>query len=121
MEKGKKGNGAENFDAQISLAMDKIVQDTIGGIPVSDQIDGSTHKKKKGKKVQTAEDDFDIEEEGKKKGWGEKLVLALLVLAVLAGGGTYGYYTYYYSDKFFPNTTINNISCGGMTPEQTEE
>lgn len=124
MQEGKNGNVTDNIDAQISLAMDKIVRDTIGGIPVSDQIDRTAGKKKRAKrekKVQDIQYDSVTEEGGKKKGKARKIVPILAAAVLLAGAGTYGYYTYYYSDKFFPNTTINNISCGSMTPAQTEE
>ncbi|MGI6007785.1 MAG: L,D-transpeptidase family protein [Ruminococcus sp.] len=125
MQEGKKGNGTDNIDAQISLAMDKIVQDTIGDIAIPDQPDKTRHKKKKAAPEKTSWVDIPEEnpdeESGKKKSWLKRAVVSLVILLVLAGAGIYGYFTYYYSDKFFPNTTINNIACGEMTPSQAEE
>lgn len=153
MQELKSGNETENLDVRISLAMDKIVQETIGDIAVSDQIDQPRPEKKKWfrrkEKVQVNEsqaqapvqpkfqpqpqvippqntdsisggDDALEEGEEKKKRLG-RIILPLAGLAVLAGAGFYGYKTYYYSDKFFPNTQINNIVCGDLTAAQAEE
>ena len=46
MQELKSGNETDNLEDRISLAMDKIVQETIGDIAVSDQIDQPSPKKK---------------------------------------------------------------------------
>ena len=100
MQELKSGNETDNLEDRISLAMDKIVQETIGDIAVSDQIDQPSPKK---------------------KNILGRVILSLAGIAILAGAGFYGYKTYYYRDKFFPNTQINNIKCGDLTGQQTEE
>ncbi len=50
----------------------------------------------------------------------KRIAYAALGIVAAIGIGFYGYYTYYYSDKFFPNTSINGIQCAGMTAEETE-
>ena len=42
-------NTSPDLESRIDLAMDKIIQDTIGHIPVSEQIDNPDTKKKKKK------------------------------------------------------------------------
>ncbi|WP_411337747.1 L,D-transpeptidase family protein [Ruminococcus gauvreauii] len=135
-------NTSPDLESRIDLAMDKIIQDTIGHIPVSEQIDNPDTKKKNKKepkvkepKKRTAkpesteppvyaetlgppEEEEDMPE--KKKGIAGKIILVLFVLALLSGIGVYGYYAHNYSDKFFPGTTINNIDCEGLTADQAE-
>lgn len=84
-------------EEKIANAMDKIVQDTIGDIPVSELIDAEQNNDSKKKKTITI------------------LAIVLVLLAAV-----YGYVTYYFSDKFFPGTTINNILCEKLTVEQAE-
>ena len=143
MNEAKDKKTLPDLESQIDLAMDKIIQDTIGHIPVSDQIDNPETKMKNKKEPKVKESkkkerkpeikvppvynriaDTPEEEEDmpkKKKGIAGKIILALFVLALLSGIGVYGYYAHYYSDKFFPGTTINNMECGGMTADQAEK
>lgn len=80
MQELKSGNETDNLEDRISLAMDKIVQETIGDIAVSEQIDQPSPKK---------------------KNILGRVILSLAGIAILAGAGFYGYKTYYYRDKFF--------------------
>lgn len=101
-------------DDKIAAAMDRIVQETIGDIPVSEQID---------RKKQKFLDSFGGQQEEpaeKKKNWKKRLFLTLLLLVILGAAGVYGYYSYYFSDKFFPGTTINNIPCAELTAGEAE-
>lgn len=135
-------NTSPDLESRIDLAMDKIIQDTIGHIPVSEQIDNPDTKKKNKKEPKVKEpkkmevkpvlkappvyadtlgppeEEVDMPE--KKKGIAGKIILVLFVLALLSGIGVYGYYAHNYSDKFFPGTTINNIDCEGLTADQAE-
>ncbi len=45
-------NTSPDLESRIDLAMDKIIQDTIGHIPVSEQIDNPDTKRKNKKKSQ---------------------------------------------------------------------
>ena len=45
-------NTSPDLESRIDLAMDKIIQDTIGHIPVSEQIDNPDTKKEEEKKSQ---------------------------------------------------------------------
>lgn len=57
----------------------------------------------------------------KKKHILRTVLLSLFCVAVLAGIGVYGYYAYYYYDKFIPGTVINQIDVHEMTAKEAEE
>lgn len=48
-------------------------------------------------------------------------VLAVVVVLLLGTLGVYGGYAYYYSDKFYQGTYINQADCSGLTVPQAEE
>ena len=105
----------QTTDDKIAIAMDRIVHETIGDIPVSEQIDS-----RKQKSSDSWNDERESEPPREKRGWKKKLILVLFSLAVLGAAGFYGYFTYYFSDKFFHGTTINNIPCDELTADQAE-
>lgn len=50
-----------------------------------------------------------------------KIGIVAICLILGAGLGYYGWQAYYYKDKFFRGTTINQIKCDELTAEQAEE
>ena len=42
-------------------------------------------------------------------------------LALVAAGSAYASFSYYYSDHFFPRTSIDGIACGGLTAYEVEQ
>lgn len=50
-----------------------------------------------------------------------RIVGTLIGAIILTGIGGYVGMSYYYSDKFFPGTTINSFDCSDLTVSQAEE
>ncbi|NCB92008.1 MAG: hypothetical protein EOM40_05470 [Clostridia bacterium] len=51
----------------------------------------------------------------------KKIAAAVGCTLLVVGIGLYGWRAYYYSDKFFAGTKINQVECAGLTAEQAEE
>lgn len=104
-----------DMDVRIDSAMEKIIQDTIGNQPVKKAGDNGNKKSKSSKSGKR--------KSGTKKkgvsGWKIAAGVTGAVLVVLLAAYSAG--AYYYKDKFFKGTTINNISCSNLTVEETED
>lgn len=113
-EDGNEEAGEQTLEDKISAAMEKIVSDTVGDIPVPEQ-----------KLPQDAVQEEIIEEEKAplpvKKGMRTRILCAVLGAVFLAGAGAYGGYAWYNKDKFYRGTVINQVDCSGLTAEQAQE
>lgn len=113
-EDGNEEAGEQTLENKISAAMEKIVSDTVGDIPVPEQ-----------KLPQDAVQEEIIEEEKAplpvKKGMRTRILCAVLGAVFLAGAGAYGGYAWYNKDKFYRGTVINQVDCSGLTAEQAQE
>lgn len=113
-EEGNEEAGEQTLEDKISAAMEKIVSDTVGDIPVPEQ-----------KLPQDAVQEEIIEEEKAplpvKKGMRTRILCAVLGAVFLAGAGAYGGYAWYNKDKFYRGTVINQVDCSGLTAEQAQE
>ena len=95
----------------IDRAMDKIIEDTIGNIPVSDDMD-------------EYEEEYEDDEEDGKSGGAKKVVIGTAIVLgalVLAGGGFYGWKAFSYKDRFYEKTVINQVDCSNLTVDEAEE
>lgn len=126
-EKAKKvSSGVKTaMDEKIELAMGQIVDETL-----KDQEEWkSTYKKENKDKKNKDKKNKDKKSKvsgGRKKNTSDgktrlKIAAIGVGIAVIAIGVIYGGGAYYYRDKFFNRTTINNLRCGNMTAEAAEK
>ena len=105
------GAEKEQLGDKVEAAMERLVNDTVGHIPMPESYDD--------------EDDEEYIPHGakpqKKKKKGGAVVAAVAAVAVLAVGGFfYGSKMFYYQKYFFDGTTINGVDCSGMTAKEAE-
>lgn len=137
----------DDLEDKISLAMEKIVQDAMGGSMDEDEEveDTASHRGDSGKEEEREEahserrqnrrarpdqfayvpvEDGEMPVPGRKSGKkhkGLRITGIVAAMLVVAAGCAYAGVSYYYADKFFEGTTINGIDCSGMTPYEVEQ
>ena len=93
---------SEEFEKKIEKAMEQITSNKEEVPPVQKQSAPAVQTPKKNHKV-------------------VKIVGTLVGAIILCGIGGYAGMSYYYSNKFFPGTTINSFDCSDLTVAQAEE
>ena len=93
---------SEEFEKKIEKAMEQITSNKEEVPPVQKQSAPAVQTPKKNHKV-------------------VKIVGTLVGTIILCGIGGYAGMSYYYSNKFFPGTTINSFDCSDLTVAQAEE
>lgn len=118
----KRKDKKKNVDSQVSemdnkidLAMAKIIEETVGDDILPEV---NSNKEKKNTKKQKEKQ---VQGQGRKKGKALKITCIILGVLILIAGAVYGGVAYYYHDKFFKGTQINNINCEQLTAAQTED
>lgn len=113
-----KGSEKEVLGDQVEAAMERLVSDTVGHIPMPE--------------IDDEDDDYDDYEDDdeeyiphgakpqKKKGKGGAVIAVAAVAVIAVGGFFYGSKMFHYQNYFFNGTTINGIDCSDMTAKEAE-
>ena len=113
-----KGSEKEVLGDQVEAAMERLVSDTVGHIPMP-EIDDEDD----------AYDDYEDDDEEyiphgakpqKKKGKGGAVIAVAAVAVIAVGGFFYGSKMFHYRNYFFNGTTINGVDCSDMTAKEAE-
>ncbi len=109
----------EQLGDQVEVAMERLVNDTIGHIPMPESLEDDDDY-----------DDYEDDDEEyvphgakpqKKKGKGGGTVAIVAAAAVIvAGGFFYGNRMLHYQKCFFNGTTINGVDCSDLTATEAE-
>ncbi len=65
--------------------------------------------------------DYDDDESGDKKNRIKTIIISAVLVLTVVLVGIYGGFTYYYHNRFYKGTVINNTDCGRLTVSQAEE
>ena len=116
----KEGAEKEQLGDRVEAAMERLVNDTVGHIPMPESYDDE-------------DDDYDDEEDDdeeeyvphgakpqKKKGKGGAAAAVAAVAVLAVGGFLYGSRMFHYQKYFFNGTTLNGVDCSGMTAKEAE-
>ena len=113
-----KGSEKEVLGDQVEAAMERLVSDTVGHIPMPE--------------IDDEDDDYDDYEDDdeeyiphgakpqKKKGKGGAVIAVAAVAVIAVGGFFYGSKMFHYQNYFFNGTTINGVDCSDMTAKEAE-
>lgn len=113
-----KGSEKEVLGDQVEAAMERLVSDTVGHIPMPE--------------IDDEDDDYDGYEDDdeeyiphgakpqKKKGKGGAVIAVAAVAVIAVGGFFYGSKMFHYQNYFFNGTTINGVDCSDMTAKEAE-
>lgn len=113
-----KGSEKEVLGDQVEAAMERLVSDTVGHIPMPE--------------IDDEDDDYDDYEDDdeeyiphgakpqKKKGKGGAVIAVAAVAVIAVGGFFYGSKMFHYRNYFFNGTTINGVDCSDMTAKEAE-
>lgn len=117
--KADEGTEKEQLGDQVEAAMERLVNDTVGHIPMPE--------------IDDDDDDYDDYEDDdeeyvphgaksqkKKKGKGGAVVAVAAVAVLAVGGFFYGSKMFHYQNYFFNGTTINGVDCSDMTAKEAE-
>ena len=113
-----KGSEKEVLGDQVEAAMERLVSDTVGHIPMPE--------------IDDEDDDYDDYEDDdeeyiphgakpqKRKGKGGAVIAVAAVAVIAVGGFFYGSKMFHYQNYFFNGTTINGVDCSDMTAKEAE-
>ena len=113
-----KGSEKEVLGDQVEAAMERLVSDTVGHIPMPE--------------IDDEDDDYDDYEDDdeeyiphgakpqKKKEKGGAVIAVAAVAVIAVGGFFYGSKMFHYQNYFFNGTTINGVDCSDMTAKEAE-
>lgn len=121
-EKPEEGDTKEQLGDQVEAAMERLVNDTVGHIPMPKQA-----------KEEDDDDDYDDEYEDdgeeyvphgakaqKRKGKGGAVAAVAAVAVLAVGGFFYGSRMFHYQNYFFKGTKINGVDCSGLDAKEAE-
>ena len=113
-----KGSEKEVLGDQVEAAMERLVSDTVGHIPMPEIDDEDDDYDDYG------DDDEEYIPHGakpqKKKGKGGAVIAVAAVAVIAVGGFFYGSKMFHYQNYFFNGTTINGVDCSDMTAKEAE-
>lgn len=117
----KEGSEREQLGDQVEVAMERLVNDTIGHIPMPEQ---------SGDEDEDDYDDYEDEDYDdyvphgakpqKKSGKGGTIAVVAAAAVIVASGVFYGSRMLHYQKYFFNGTTINGVDCSDMTAQEAE-
>ena len=116
---------SEDFENKIEKAMEQIILDTQESTeevpPVQEKPAQPVQSVQKEEVPPVVKQAVPVMQPPKKSYKVVRIVGTLIGAIVLAGIGAYAGMSYYYSNKFFPGTTINSFDCSDLTVSQAEE